>query len=73
MGNSDRFQACPSCGATRSGYGANVDLNVFRCSCGRVYCDECSGGGLISLPRCPESAYHEGMKKIGSVPAQPKQ
>lgn len=73
MSDSNQFQSCPSCGAARSGFGVNVDLNIFRCSCGKVYCDECSAGGLITLPRCPESAYHEGMKKIGSVSARQKQ
>lgn len=67
--STERFKACPNCGKTRSPYGASSTLNVFRCSCGKVYCDDCSGGGLIDLPRCPVSAYHEGMKKVGAIPS----
>jgi len=62
-GESSQFKACPSCGKT------TPKLNIFRCSCGKVYCDDCSGGGLINLPRCPVSAYHEGMKKVGAIQA----
>lgn len=65
--NIEEARACPSCGNTRSIFGANVALNIFSCSCGKVYCDQCSGGGLIDLPRCPVSPYHENMKKIGFV------
>lgn len=66
----EQFQACPNCGNTRTIFNDNSDLNIFRCSCGKVYCDKCSLGGLISLPRCPVSAYHNDMKKIGIVAAE---
>jgi len=55
------FRACPNCGGTRNG------LTIFQCSCGKAYCDECSGGGLDSLPTCPVSPYHEGRKKIAKL------
>lgn len=66
--SNEQFKACPNCGKTVSSFGAKYDLNIFQCSCGKRYCDDCSGGGLIDLPRCPVSAYHEGMTKIGIVP-----
>lgn len=64
---SDQYQECPNCRATQSPLGGGAI--IYRCSCGKVYCFKCSGGGLIDLPRCPVSAYHEGMRKIGSVQA----
>ncbi len=64
---SSQFKACPSCGKTSSRYGGHTTLNIFRCSCGKTYCDDCSAGGLVTLPRCPVSPYHENMKKIGAV------
>jgi hypothetical protein len=39
-------------------------LRVLVCT---RYCDRCSGGGLISLPRCPVSPYHERLRRIGIV------
>lgn len=70
MDNIEKFKACPNCGNTKTAFNDNSDLYIYRCSCGKVYCDECSQGGSINLPRCPVSAYHEGMKKIGVVNTQ---
>lgn len=67
-GGESAFAACPNCGKTGPSYGTGA-LNIFKCSCGKTYCDNCSAGGLISLPRCPVSPYHEGMKKVGVVQA----
>src|SRR4051812_8161944 len=61
------FGACPGCRATESPYGATASLRIYRCSCDKIYCDRCSAGGLVSLPRCPVSAYHEGMRHVGDV------
>jgi hypothetical protein len=58
---SSQYRACPTCGAATS------RLNIFRCSCGRIYCDKCSGGGLDSLPVCPVSPYHEQRTRVGLV------
>jgi hypothetical protein len=55
---------CPNCGASVY-YGAPI--NLFRCACGKVYCDNCSGGGLVTLPRCPVSPYHDPIEKIRSM------
>jgi hypothetical protein len=67
-----RMAACPGCGSTQSPFGRTVALKVFRCRCGQECCDQCSGGGLIELPRCPSSPYHEGVEPIGSVaPPEP--
>lgn len=65
--SNEHFRVCPNCGNTRSPYGSNATVNIFRCSCGQVYCDGCSGGGLIDLPRCPVSPYHEQIQKVGLV------
>jgi hypothetical protein len=69
----EQFKSCPNCGKTSSPYGADLDMNIFRCSCGRVYCNNCSAGGLVACPRCPSSPYHEGIKKVGVVPPQARQ
>jgi hypothetical protein len=42
-------------------------LNIFYCKCGKVYCDECSGGGDPHLPHCPVSASHERRCKVRSI------
>ncbi len=77
MSKPKQFQTCPNCKNTRLDSGLRsmfVDdsghLNIFHCSCGKVYCDNCSGGGSVSFPMCPESAYHTGRTKIGFVPPQ---
>lgn len=66
------LRSCPSCGKSDSPYDAGSGLNLFRCSCGKVYCDACSGGGLITLPRCPVSPYHEDLQKVGTLPTAAK-
>ena len=68
MAGESHLEACPNCRATDSPYGADVALRVYRCSCEKVYCDRCSAGGLVSLPRCPVSAYHEGMRNVSEIP-----
>jgi predicted RNA-binding Zn-ribbon protein involved in translation (DUF1610 family) len=66
--SNQQFKACPNCGSTGSEFTGKYDLCIFRCSCGKTYCDDCSLGGTVDLPLCPVSAYHEGRKKIGIVP-----
>ena len=36
-----------------STWGGTETLNIFYCKCGKVYCDECSGGGNAELPELP--------------------
>ena len=67
MASEKSFSACPNCGNKQAGFGTGTELNIFQCSCGKVYCDKCSGGGLSDLPRCPVSPYHEQLKKVGVV------
>jgi len=69
MSDNEQFKACPNCGKTSPAWGGSKVLNIYRCSCGKTYCDNCSGGGLVSLPRCPESPYHESLSKVGVVQA----
>lgn len=67
--SNEQFKACSNCGKTKGPFN-NPTLGIYRCSCGKVYCDNCSGGGLIDLPSCPESPYHENPTKVGVVQAQ---
>ncbi len=62
------FTACPNCGKTKSPYGADVALKIYKCECGQLYCDHCTLGGLVSNPLCPRSAYHGQHSQTGSVP-----
>jgi hypothetical protein len=67
--NADEFTACPNCGKSGSTWGGTETLNIFYCKCGKVYCDQCSGGGAADLPQCPVSADHEKRWKVRSVTA----
>jgi len=60
-----QYDSCPNCGEKR-GIGGGK-LGIYRCACGQIYCDHCTMGGLIDLPMCPVSAYHEGREKVGVV------
>ena len=66
MNDKERFNSCPNCSKTSSRFG-DGELGIYRCACGKTYCDNCSGGGLITLPRCPVSPYHESLSKVGVV------
>jgi hypothetical protein len=62
------FQACPTCAKRQPRLADATELNIFKCSaCKQIYCDYCSGGGLVTLPRCPTSVHHEGIRQIGVV------
>lgn len=65
------FDCCPNCRSLQLNYEYDANLAIFQCSCGMTYCDNCSGGGLISLPRCPKSPYHENLRKVGFVQLKP--
>lgn len=64
----EKFTACPNCGKSSPKYSGDNELNIYCCSYGTVYCDYCSGGGLINRPFCPD--MHEDREKIGIVPGQ---
>ncbi len=68
MSDNEQFKSCPNCGKTTSPYRDSA-LGIYRCACGKTYCDNCSGGGLVTLPRCPVSPYHESLKEVGVVQA----